>query len=258
MGTAKLWSTIFIDTTLWSRCTASADTLLSLLESSLNRGKDYSLTMNVGVLQSTFVEEKERVRSMDMAWEWLRDSGLCVGSQLRHVTIQWLRTRSMLFEPETDFSDKGTGESFNSEPFLERRCQKKTGMLLWLGPESNRLPPRVIFSPISTKHAHIVDADRPLPSRYRGWNWLELLSGAATNPENEGKRFGDKKKEKKNKNDTDTDIHTRLGPGLNRRVPRNLCGGGYIHISRTRSIRNRVGTEVETGSNEWSEIGRTE
>ncbi|KAJ7806925.1 hypothetical protein B0H14DRAFT_3765410, partial [Mycena olivaceomarginata] len=51
MGTPKLWSTIAIDTTLWSRCTASADTLFSLLESSLNRGKDYSLTMNVGVLR---------------------------------------------------------------------------------------------------------------------------------------------------------------------------------------------------------------
>ncbi|KAJ7767991.1 hypothetical protein B0H14DRAFT_2632957 [Mycena olivaceomarginata] len=42
---------ISIDTTLWSRCTASTDTLFSLLESSLNRGKDYSLTMNVGVLR---------------------------------------------------------------------------------------------------------------------------------------------------------------------------------------------------------------
>ncbi|KAJ7792147.1 hypothetical protein B0H14DRAFT_2191111, partial [Mycena olivaceomarginata] len=52
MGTPKLWSTIPIDTTLWSRCTASADTLFSLLESSLNRGKDHSLTMNVGVLRS--------------------------------------------------------------------------------------------------------------------------------------------------------------------------------------------------------------
>jgi hypothetical protein len=53
----------------------------------------------------TFQLISERLRSMDVAWEWLRDSGLCVGSQLRHVTMQRLRTCSMPFKPEMDFSD---------------------------------------------------------------------------------------------------------------------------------------------------------
>jgi hypothetical protein len=30
------------------------------------------------------------VRSMHVAWEWLRDSALYIGSRLRHVTFQWL------------------------------------------------------------------------------------------------------------------------------------------------------------------------
>ncbi|KAJ7787213.1 hypothetical protein B0H14DRAFT_2955016, partial [Mycena olivaceomarginata] len=50
MGTPKLWSTMAVDTSVWNRCTISTDTLLSLLESSLNRGKDHPLTMDVGVL----------------------------------------------------------------------------------------------------------------------------------------------------------------------------------------------------------------
>ncbi|KAJ7135032.1 hypothetical protein C8R43DRAFT_956237 [Mycena crocata] len=40
----------------------------------------------------------ERVRTTDMAWEWLRDSDL-------HLAMQWLGTRSMPIKADLDFSD---------------------------------------------------------------------------------------------------------------------------------------------------------
>ncbi|KAJ7633908.1 hypothetical protein DFH06DRAFT_1004035, partial [Mycena polygramma] len=48
IGTPQLWSTIICDTSLWRP--SSADTLLSLLESSLCRGGDYPLKFEVAVL----------------------------------------------------------------------------------------------------------------------------------------------------------------------------------------------------------------
>ncbi|KAF7346751.1 F-box domain-containing protein [Mycena sanguinolenta] len=52
METAKLWSTIIVDTSVWSECAVSVDTLLSMLDSSLNRGGDHALTIQVGVVNS--------------------------------------------------------------------------------------------------------------------------------------------------------------------------------------------------------------
>ncbi|KAJ7646059.1 hypothetical protein DFH06DRAFT_1476634 [Mycena polygramma] len=45
METPMLWSTIILDTDVWSSCTLSSKTLLDLIAISLNRGVDYPLTL---------------------------------------------------------------------------------------------------------------------------------------------------------------------------------------------------------------------
>ncbi|KAJ7601850.1 hypothetical protein DFH06DRAFT_378422 [Mycena polygramma] len=49
MGTPKLWSKIVVDTSLWNQITLSPAKLLSLLNSSLKRGGNHPLTMEIGV-----------------------------------------------------------------------------------------------------------------------------------------------------------------------------------------------------------------
>ncbi|KAF8128041.1 hypothetical protein K438DRAFT_1789687 [Mycena galopus ATCC 62051] len=51
MCTPKLWSTVVVDTSVWSRCAPSATTLFGLLESSLNRGRNHPLVLEVNVHQ---------------------------------------------------------------------------------------------------------------------------------------------------------------------------------------------------------------
>ncbi|KAF8142228.1 hypothetical protein K438DRAFT_1995213 [Mycena galopus ATCC 62051] len=51
MCTPKLWSKVAVDTSVWDRCTVSVATLFGLLESSLNRGENHPLTLEVSVQQ---------------------------------------------------------------------------------------------------------------------------------------------------------------------------------------------------------------
>ncbi|KAJ6449904.1 hypothetical protein C8R47DRAFT_1230479 [Mycena vitilis] len=57
MGTPKLWSRIFCDTTLWRDPSADPYTLLSLLESSLTRAKNHPLTIEVVALDGDPCQE---------------------------------------------------------------------------------------------------------------------------------------------------------------------------------------------------------
>ncbi|KAK7043355.1 hypothetical protein R3P38DRAFT_2883762 [Favolaschia claudopus] len=47
MQTPQLWSDIVVDTRLWDRCPVPVGTLLDLLESSLDRGREHPLTLEV-------------------------------------------------------------------------------------------------------------------------------------------------------------------------------------------------------------------
>ncbi|KAK7040548.1 hypothetical protein R3P38DRAFT_2612633 [Favolaschia claudopus] len=47
MATPKLWSTIAVDTSLWSDCNISIQTLLTLLDYSLTQGQNHPLTLDV-------------------------------------------------------------------------------------------------------------------------------------------------------------------------------------------------------------------
>ncbi|KAF7363196.1 hypothetical protein MVEN_00672200 [Mycena venus] len=47
INTPKLWSTILVDTCSWDECTVPPEVLLSLLQSSLNRGGNHPLTIEV-------------------------------------------------------------------------------------------------------------------------------------------------------------------------------------------------------------------
>ncbi|KAJ7646049.1 hypothetical protein DFH06DRAFT_1096143 [Mycena polygramma] len=49
METPMLWSTIIFDQTLWSSCSRSSKTLFDLVETSLERGADYPLTIRAAV-----------------------------------------------------------------------------------------------------------------------------------------------------------------------------------------------------------------
>ncbi|KAJ6454220.1 hypothetical protein C8R45DRAFT_1222965 [Mycena sanguinolenta] len=67
--TAKLWSTIIVDTSVWSECAVSVDTLLAMLESSLNRGADHALTIQVGVVESHYQPVCELISKHASRWQ---------------------------------------------------------------------------------------------------------------------------------------------------------------------------------------------
>ncbi|KAJ7434028.1 hypothetical protein B0H11DRAFT_2373820 [Mycena galericulata] len=54
MGTPMLWSSLVVDTTLWDAATPSSETLLDLVSSSLERGCDHPLGLQVAVVDHTY------------------------------------------------------------------------------------------------------------------------------------------------------------------------------------------------------------
>ncbi|KAJ7653978.1 hypothetical protein DFH06DRAFT_1474636 [Mycena polygramma] len=69
IGTPQLWSTILCDTSLWRP--SSSDTLLSLLDSSLSRGGDYPLKIQVAVLSGDPYQEAVLALLSRHAPRWL-------------------------------------------------------------------------------------------------------------------------------------------------------------------------------------------
>ncbi|KAJ7454532.1 hypothetical protein B0H11DRAFT_2068865 [Mycena galericulata] len=54
MGTPMLWSSLVVDTTLWDAATPSSEALLDLVSSSLERGCDHPLGLQVAVVDHTY------------------------------------------------------------------------------------------------------------------------------------------------------------------------------------------------------------